>query len=163
MFGESSKEIFSAVAFHRARVTNSSGPQTELAFALVKDRVAPMKMMTVSKLELQASLLAARLKQDNCRALIVKSTGLLCGSTALLSINGLTLQPRTQYLLQTLFEGSQNTLALMKATTMPQVILSAEADTCGMSAEVLQSKSWVRGPVNPKNQAIPVRTKHRSS
>ena len=68
---DSSKEIFSAVAFLRARVTTSSGPQTELAFVLGKARVAPMKVMTVPKLELQTALLAARLKQDICRALTV--------------------------------------------------------------------------------------------
>ena len=72
MFGDSSQEVFSAVAFLRARVTTSSGPQTELAFVLDKARVAPMKVMTVPKLELQAALLAARLKQDICRALTVK-------------------------------------------------------------------------------------------
>ena len=61
MFGDSSQEVFSAVAFLRARVTTSSGPQTELAFVLSKARVAPMKVMTVPKLELQAALSAARL------------------------------------------------------------------------------------------------------
>ena len=52
--------------------TTTSGPQTELAFVLGKARVAPMKVMTVPKLELQAALLAARLKQDICRALTIK-------------------------------------------------------------------------------------------
>ena len=51
MFGDSSQEVFSAVAFLRARVTTSSGPQTELAFVLGKARVAPMKVMTVPKLK----------------------------------------------------------------------------------------------------------------
>ena len=68
MFGDSSQEIFSAAAFPRARVTTSSGPQTELAFILGKAGVAPMKVMTVPKLELQAALLAARLKRDICRS-----------------------------------------------------------------------------------------------
>ena len=71
MFGDSSQEVFSAVAFLRARVTTSIGPQTELAFVLGKARVAPMKVMTIPKLELQAALLAARLKQDICRSLTV--------------------------------------------------------------------------------------------
>ena len=71
MFGDSSQEVFSAVAFLRAQVNTSSGPKTELAFVLGKARVAPMKVMTIPKLELQAALLAARLKQDICRALTV--------------------------------------------------------------------------------------------
>ena len=71
MFGDSSQEVFSAVAFLRAQVNTSSGPKTELAFVLGKARVAPMKVMTIPKLELQAALLAARLEQDICRALTV--------------------------------------------------------------------------------------------
>ena len=43
----------------------------ELAFDLGKARVAPMKAMTVLKLELQAVHLAARLKREICRALTV--------------------------------------------------------------------------------------------
>ena len=65
MFGDSSLDIFSAVAFLRARVTTPTGKiKTELAFVLGKARVAPMKVMTVQKLELQAALLAARLKNE---------------------------------------------------------------------------------------------------
>ena len=71
MFGDSSPEVCSAFAFIRARVSTSSGPQTELPFVLGKARVAPMKVMAVPKLEFQAALLAARLKQDICQALTV--------------------------------------------------------------------------------------------
>ena len=61
MFGDSSQDVFSAVGFLRAQVTCTSGEFiTELAFVLGKARVAPMKVMTVPKLELQAALLAAR-------------------------------------------------------------------------------------------------------
>ena len=71
MFGDSFQEVFSAVAFLRAQVNTSSGPKIELAFVVGKVPVAPMKVMTVPKLELQAALLAARLKRDSCRALTV--------------------------------------------------------------------------------------------
>ena len=72
MFGDSSQDALSAVGFLRAQVTCISGEIiTELAFVLVKARVAPMKVMTVPKLELQAALLAARLKREICRALTV--------------------------------------------------------------------------------------------
>ena len=71
MFGDSFQKVFSAVAFLRAQVNTSSGPKTELAFVVGKVPVAPMKVMTVPKLELQAALLAARLKRDYCRALTV--------------------------------------------------------------------------------------------
>ena len=63
MFGDSSQDIFSSVAFLRARVkTPTDEEKTELAFVLGKARVAPMKVMPVPKFELQAALLAARLK-----------------------------------------------------------------------------------------------------
>ena len=72
MFGDSSQDIFSAVAFLRARVKAPTGQEkTELAFVLGKARVAPMKVMTVPKLELQAALLAARLKREITQALTV--------------------------------------------------------------------------------------------
>ena len=72
MFGDNSQDIFSAVAFLRARVTTPTGEEkTELAFVLGKARVAPMKVMTVPKLELQAALLASRLKREIARALFV--------------------------------------------------------------------------------------------
>ena len=52
MFGDSSQEFFSAVAFLWAQVNTSSGPKTELGFVLGKARVAPMKVMTITKLGL---------------------------------------------------------------------------------------------------------------
>ena len=60
MFDDSLQKFLSAVAFLRARVTTSSGHQTEFGFSLGKTRVASMKVQTVPKLELQAALLAAQ-------------------------------------------------------------------------------------------------------
>ena len=72
MFGDSSQDIFSAVGFLRARVKTPTGKEnTELAFVFGKARVAPMKVMTVPKLELQAALLAAQLKREITQALTV--------------------------------------------------------------------------------------------
>ena len=50
MFGDSSLEVFSALALLRVQVSNSNGPRTELTFVLGKARVAPMKVMTIPKL-----------------------------------------------------------------------------------------------------------------
>ena len=67
MFGDSSQDVSSAVGFLRAQVTCTSGKiTTELVFVLGKARVAPMKVMTVPKLELQTVLLAALLKREFC-------------------------------------------------------------------------------------------------
>ena len=72
MFGDSSQDVFSAVGFLKAQVICTSGAIiTVLAFVLGKARVAPMKVMTVPKLELQAAPLDARLEREICRALMV--------------------------------------------------------------------------------------------
>ena len=72
MFSDSSQDIFSVVAFLRARVKTHTGEEkTELAFVLRKAGVAPMKATTVPKLELQAALLAALLKREITQALTV--------------------------------------------------------------------------------------------
>ena len=67
VFGDSSQDVFSAVAFLRARVHAC----TEVAFVIGKARVAPMKTLTVPKLELQAAVLAARLSIDIRDALTI--------------------------------------------------------------------------------------------
>ena len=70
LFGDSSRNVFSAVAFLRAKVVkNENQEQTQLAFVFGKARVAPMKALTIPKLELQASLLAARLRKEIEKAL----------------------------------------------------------------------------------------------
>ena len=72
LFGDSTQDFFSAIAFLRARVTTPTGKmKTELAFVLEKARLAPFKVMTVPKLELQAALLAARQKREITQAFTV--------------------------------------------------------------------------------------------
>ena len=71
VFEDSSLDVFSAVVFLRARVDSNEGTETQLAFVFEKARVAPMKALTIPKLELQAALLAARLKDEIQQALRV--------------------------------------------------------------------------------------------
>ena len=67
LFSDSSQDVFSAVGFLRAQVFCASGEiTTDAALVLGKPLVAPMKVMTVPKLELQTSLLAACLKRESC-------------------------------------------------------------------------------------------------
>ena len=61
MFGDCSKDIFCAVGFLRAKCQGSN--IAHLSFVVGKERVAPMKPITIPKLELQAALLAAHLLQ----------------------------------------------------------------------------------------------------
>ena len=96
VFGDSSQKIFSAVAFLRVLVSPpSESKRTKLTFVIGKARVAPMKTLTVPKLELQAALLAARLREI-CKALTVpvQNTFMWTDSTAVLQwLNSLDKQP----------------------------------------------------------------------
>ena len=87
VFGDSSKEVFGAVAFLRARARQKSDGSTQLAFVIGKGRVAPMKSLTIPKLELQAALLASRL-----RLRLKKFT---CGPIAAPSSSGFT-RPKSE-------------------------------------------------------------------
>ena len=71
VFGDSSQKVFSAVAFLRAKVKSGPTTHTQIALILGKARVAPMKCLTVPKLELLAALLATRLKIDIYKALTI--------------------------------------------------------------------------------------------
>ena len=145
-FGDSSQDIFSAAAFLRARVKTSTGEKTELAFALGKARVAPMKVMTVPKLELQGALLAARLKREITQALTVSvnQAFMWADSTTVLQwINSNEKQP--------IFVANRvcENLEYTSVDQWNHVVTKdnpADAGTRGMSAEVLQLNSWVNGP-----------------
>ena len=70
IFGDNSQEAFSDVVFLRDRIINkTNGPQTKLAFVFGEARVAPMEALTIPKLELQASLLAAQHRKEVQKAL----------------------------------------------------------------------------------------------
>ena len=155
IFGDSSQEVFSAVAFLRARVITSSGPQTELAFVLVKARVAPIKVMAVPKLELQAALLATRLKQDICRALTVHISKIFMwtdSTTVLQWLNSTSKQPMfvSNRVCEILEHTSVDEWNHIASSDNP-----ADAGTHGMSAEVSQSSSWVRGPEFLRTKEFP--------
>ena len=114
-----------------------------------------MKVMTIPKLELQAALLAARLKQDICRALtvLVNKVYMLIDSTTVLHwLNSTSKQPifvanRVCEILEHTSVDEWNHVA---SSDNP-----ADAGTRGMSAEVLQSSSWVRGPNSLRTKEFP--------
>ena len=147
MFGDNSQDVFSAVGFHRAQVTCTSGEFiTELAFVLGKARVANMKVMTVPKLELQAALLAARLKREICQALTVTvdKVFMWTDSTIVLQwINSTNKHPI--FIANRVSENLENT-SVDQWNHVATCDNPADAGTRGMSAEVLQLSSWMRGP-----------------
>ena len=144
MIGESSQEVFCAVAFLRAQLNTSHGSQTEHGFVLDETRIAPMKVMTVPKLKLQAALLAARLKQDICRALTVKLKSVFMWtdkSTVLEWLNSTTKHPIfiANRVCEILKHTSVNEWNHVASSDYP-----ADAGTRVMSAEILQANSWVK-------------------
>ena len=147
MFGDSSQDVFSAVGFLRAQVTCTSGEIIrELAFVLGKARVASMKVMTAPKLELQAALLAARLKREICRALTVTvdKVFMWTDSTIVLQwINSTNKHPI--FIANRVSEILENT-SVDQWNHVVTCDNMADAGTRGMSAEVLRSSSWVRRP-----------------
>ena len=147
MFGDSPQEVFSAVGFLKAQVTGTFGEFiTELAFVFGKARVAPMKVMTVTKLELQATLLAARLKREICQSLAVTVDKVIMwtDSTIVLQwINSTNKHPI--FIANRVSEILENT-SVDQWNHVATCDNPADAGTRGMSDEVLQSCSWVRGP-----------------
>ena len=156
MFGDSSQDIFSAVEFLLAQVTTPTGKvKTELAFVLGKARMAPMKVMTVPRVELQAALLAVRLNNKIIQALTVtvNQVFMLTDSMTVLQwINSNEKQP--------IFVANR-VCEILEYTSVDQwnhvatKVNSADIGTRGMSAEVLQLSSWVNGPHFVTNSRFP--------
>ena len=156
MCGDSSQDFFSAVACLRARVKTPTGDEkTELAFVFGKERVVPMKVMTVPKLELQAALLAARLKREITQALTVtvNQVSMWTDSTTVLQwINSFEKQP--------IFVAN-SVCEILEYTSVDQWnhVASkdnpADAGTRVMSFEILQLSSLVKGPNFLTNSRFP--------
>ncbi|XP_075255010.1 uncharacterized protein LOC142346831 [Convolutriloba macropyga] len=151
VFGDSSQEVFSSVAFLRALVSPpSESKRTELPFLIGTARLAPMKTLPVPKLELQAALLAARLGEEICKALTVpvQNTFMWTDSTTVLQwLNSLDKQPKFV---------ANRVSAILEGTSVDQWhhVAShanpANAVTRGMSSEAV---AW--SPVSP-NVRFPV-------
>ena len=146
IFGDSSQNAFSAVAYLRAKVSNSNGMTTELAFVFGKARVAPGKVLTIPKLKLQAALLAARLKNEVQKALTltVERTLMWTDSTTVLQwLHSIDKQP--------VFVANR-VAEILEVTTVdewnhvPTIDNPADAATCGLSAKALLESTWLKGP-----------------
>ena len=146
VFGDNSQVVFSAVAFLRGRPCVATNGNPFLSFVIGKTRVAPMKSLTVPKLELQAALLAARLCAEIHQAFTrpINNTFLWSESTTVLQ----WLQSTTK---QPIFIANR-VCEILELTTIDQwnyVSSSdnpADAGSRGLSAEALKSSNWYLGP-----------------
>ena len=144
MFGDSSQDVFSEVGFLRAQFSNSH--KNQICFIFSKVRVAPMKALSIPKLELQADLLATRLKDDILTALIV-------------CINHVYLWTDSTTVLQWL--NSTEQLPVFVANGVGEILESTSIDewhhvlsgsnsadivTRGIFSEAFEDSSWVIGP-----------------
>ena len=120
--------------------------QTELAFVFGKARIAPMKALSIPKLELQAALLATRLKEEILKGLTFKVTDIFMwtdSTTFLQWLHSCSKLP--------VFVGNR-TGEILESTSTDQWhhILSgdnpADTGTRGISSEALKESSWVSGP-----------------
>ena len=145
MFGDSSQDDFCAVGFLRARL--SSLHKTQISFIFGKARVAPMKALSIPKLELQAALLATRLKDDIMSALNH------------VSINHVYMWTDSTTVLQWLNSTEKLPVfvtnrvgEILESTTIDEWhhVLSgdnrADTSTRGIYSEALKDSSWVIGP-----------------
>ena len=146
VFADSSQEVFSAVGFLPKKAVCSYQQKSVFIVVIGKARVAPMKSLTVPKLELQAALPAARLCGDIHQALTrpTDNTFLWSDSTTVLQwLQSTAKQPI--FIANTVCE-------ILELTTIDQwnyVSSSdnpADAGSRGLSAEALKSSSWYLGP-----------------
>ena len=144
MFGDSSQDIFCAVGFLRARCCQSGS--TEFSFVVGKARVAPMKAMTIPKLELQAALLAARLRRKILDALTIEVPQSFMWTDSTTVLQWLASVDR-----QPVFVANR-VAEILESTTIDQWFHVPTADnpadvgTRGIAADALAESSWVKGP-----------------
>ena len=144
MFCDSSQEVFCAVGFLRARIIDTH--ETKLAFILGEARVAPMKAISIPKLELQASLLATRLKIDIMKALSIPINDVFMwtdSTTVLQWLHSTAKQP--------VFVANRVSETLEVTTVDEWYHVDtennpADTGTRGIAAEALKDSSWTQGP-----------------
>ena len=139
-------EIAITKSFYSGNFEHLQLQNTVLAFVLGKARVAPMKVMTITKLELQAPLLAARLKQGICRALTVHVNKVLIWTDSTAVLQCLNSTSKLPIFVANRARGILEHTSVDEYNHVASCDDPADASTRGMSAEVLQSSSWVSFP-----------------
>ena len=144
MLVDSSQDAFCAVGFLRARLSSSHKTQTSFTFG--KIRVAPIKALSIPKLEHQAALLTTRLKKDamTARTVRINHVYIWTDSTRVLQwLNSTEKKP--------VFVANR-VGEILQSTTIDDWhhVMSgdnpADTGTRGISSEALKDSSWVIGP-----------------
>ena len=146
VYGDNSQDVFSAVAFLRARVDSNEGTKTQLTFVFGKARVAPIKALTIPKLELQAALLAARLEDEIQQALTVpvERTFMWTDSTTILQwLHFIDKKP--VFVANRVAETLEFT-TVDECNHVSTADNPADAGTRGLPANAFLNSPWLKGP-----------------
>ena len=144
MFGDSSQDVLCGVGFLRARL--SSSHETRISFIFGKARVGLMKALSIPKLELQAALLATRLKYDILTALTDCNNHVYIWTDTTTILQWLNSTENLPVFV------ANRIGELLESTTIDEWhhVLSgdnpADTGTRGISSEALKDSSWVVGP-----------------
>ena len=144
MFGDGSLDVFCSVAFLRAQ--RNAYSKCQLLFVFGKARVAPMKMLSIPKLEFQAALLASRLEDDIEKALTLSFSEVFMWTDRTIALQWFNSTSKPPVFVA-------NRLAeILESTSIDQWfhVLSgdnpADTGTRGITADSLKQSSWVNGP-----------------
>ena len=155
--------MFSTVDFLRVKVTaKGTGATTDLAFVFGKARVAPIKALTIPKLELQG-LFASSLRKEVQQALTMK-------------INKLFIYTDCTRVLKCIHsKEKQPVFVANRIAEIPELPTTdewnciqscdnpADAGTRGLSATALPNSIWLKGPDFLKTSDWPFRPSEHSS
>ena len=144
MFGDSSQDVFCAVGFLRARL--SSSHKTQISFIFGIARIAPIKALSIPKLELQVALLATPLKDDILTALTVCSNHVYMWTDSTTVLQWLNSTEKLPVFV------ANRVGEIFESTTIDEWhhVLSgdnpSDTGTRGIFSEALKDSSWVIGP-----------------
>ena len=155
VFGDASAEAFAAVAYLRQPA--SKGDETsQTAFIIGKARVAPMKLLTIPKLELQAALLASRLKcfVEDSLTIPINKVNLWTDSTTVCQLIRSSASKHPIFVANRLSEILELT-SVDQWKFVPGSLNPADSPTRGFPANRLNNCSWIPGPSFLKEEFIP--------
>ena len=146
VFGDASAEAFAAVAY--LRQPDSKGDETsQTAFIIGKARVAPMKLLTIPKLEFQAALLASRLKRfvEDSLTIPINKVNLWTDSTTVCQWIRSSASKHPIFVANRLSEILELT-SVDQWKFVPGSRNPADCSTRGFPANRLNNCSWIHGP-----------------
>ena len=141
MFANNSQDVLNVVAFFRCKTVTEGTDTTEIVLFFGKGRVVPMKCLKLPKLEIQAALLASRLRRQVLRAvsLNIKRCFMLTDSTTVLQCLH-SFEKETVFIAKHVTEVLELTI-FDEWNHVPTGDNPADADTCGLCATVLFESS----------------------